>query len=233
MKLTDDMLQKAASEAAQYMDQKSTSAAKDQTHTFSPWFEQEMEELIRKQKRMQTRHTVLRYSRNIAAAVLIVAIALPIFHSEVRASYQDFFQVMVQKLSGNTEVALVMKGSHEADEFVLAELGWIPDGMTKVSDTVEDTYLHQFYQDADGNYFGIDQQLVTVEHGEVTWLGEDAKVSEIELRGTTATLTQDDDTTMLAWHENGCLIELSGNISKKDLLQIAENITISTPEINN
>lgn len=233
MKLTDDMLRNAASEAAQYMYEKSVRNTENQSHTFSPWFEREMEELIRVQEQQEIRRKIFRYSRNIAAAILVIIITLPIFSSEVRASYQDFFQVIAQKIGGDTEVKLVMKGSHDKNEFVPAELGWIPDGMTKVSDAVEDTYLHQFYQDKDGKYFGVDQQLVTVEHGEVSWLGEDAKVSEIELRGTTATLTEYNGTVMLVWHESGCLLELSGTISKENLLKVAENIMISNPKNDN
>lgn len=230
MKLTDDMLRDAAAEAAEYMEQKCTDAAKDQPDTFSPWFEREMRALIQKQKRQEKRRKLFRYSRNVAAAVLVIAIALPIFNAEVRASYQDFFQVLTQKISGDTEVKVVMKGGHDTSEFTPAELGWIPDGMTKISDEMEDKYLHQFYKHADGTYFGFDQQLVTVESGSVSWLGEDAVVSEIALRGTTATLSEDGDIVSLVWHENGCLIELSGTIPKEDLIKIAENMTISEPE---
>ena len=61
MKLTDDMLKNAASEAAHYMDKKCADNGKNQSHTFSPWFEREMEELIQKQKRRETKHKVLRY----------------------------------------------------------------------------------------------------------------------------------------------------------------------------
>ncbi len=230
MKLTDDMLRDAASEAAQYMDQKCVDAEKNQAYTFSPWFEREMEERIQKQKRREARHKIFQRSRNAIAALLVIAIALPMFSPAVRASYQDFFQVLTQRINGYTEQSVVMKGDHTENEFMAAELRWIPDGMTKVSDTVEDTYLHQFYKDADGNYFGMDQQLVTVESGSVSWLGEDAEVSEIALRGTTATLTEDDGVISLVWHERGYLMEISGTLSRADILKIAENIEISESE---
>lgn len=230
MKLTDDMLRNAALEAAQYMDQKSVDAGKNQSHTFSPWFEREMETLMQKQKRQEERHKLFRYGRNVAAAVLVVIIALPLFNPAVRASYQDFFQVLIQQIDGYTEKFVVMKGDHMENEFMAAELGWIPDGMTKISDDREDTYFHQFYKSADGQYFGLDQQLVTVESGSVSWLDKDARVSEIELRGITATLTEDNGVISLVWHEKGYLMEISGRLSREDILKIAENIGIPKSE---
>ncbi len=128
-----------------------------------------------------------------------------------------------------------MRGDHTIDEFSPAQLGWIPDGMKRVNETrdEENGYYHVFYQDADGTNFGLDQTFVTVESGSVAWYSEDATVSEIELRGTTATLTEDesDNFRSLVWNEDGCVMELSGSVSKENLIKIAKNITI--PQVKN
>ncbi len=230
MKLTDDMLREAASEAAQYMDEMCTEEAKKQQHTFSPWFEKEMQKLIEQQNRREKRRKVLHYSRNAVAAVLVIAIALPFFNTDVRAAYRDFFQVLTQREDGYTENSVTMRGDHTIDEFSPAQLSWIPDGMKRVNETrdEENGYYHVFYQDSNDMNFGLDQTFVTVESGSVAWYSEDATVSEVELRGTTATLTEDesDDFRSLVWNEGGCVMELSGSVSKENLIKIAKNITI-------
>lgn len=228
MKLTDDMLQQAASEAAEYMDKTCTEGAEKQTHTFSPWFEQEMQALIQQQKQREKRKKIFRYSRNVVAAVLVIAIALPFFNTDVRAAYRDFFQVLTRRSDEYTENSVTLRGDHTIDEFSPAQLGWIPDGMKQVNETrdEENGYFHVFYQGSNDISFGLDQTFVTVESGSVAWYSEDAKVSHVEFRGTTATLTEDDGFRSLVWNEAGCVMELSGSVSKEDLLKIAKNITI-------
>jgi hypothetical protein len=80
------------------------------------------------------------------------------------------------------------------------------------------------------NYSNSNEQRITIllSYGESrSYLDtEDAVIEEIDFKGSQAYIWQADEITYMIWHQNGVKCQVSGNVDKREIIKIAENISL-------
>ena len=196
---------------------------------FSEGFHARMKPLLRQGAAWDARRKLRR--RLIAALLALVlgAAAVAAFHPAVRAAVQKWFRETFSH-------SVVYRYTESAPpDAVLPEytVGWLPEGYV-LTDVYEDTvYRYLVYQNSEDQYIFIDfNYMFDGTISEMEWDSDLAyEFSQIEIHGCPAHLYIVPDQSCendLLWFDDatGISFQISGFLSKDELIRIAENITI-------
>lgn len=194
---------------------------------FSDAFLEKMNALLRLDKKRAARRK--RTQRIVAAilALIIGAAALITFHPTVRAAVQKWLRTTF----GNTIVYHYTE-EQPADALPNYSIGWLPEGYTLVDSYEDPACRYLVYQNKDEQYLYIDfNAMFDGTLNEMEW-DPDLKYhySQITVNGCPADLYIVPDQSVssdLLWFDEdaGVAFQVSGFLSKDELLQIAESIT--------
>lgn len=226
MKITDEMLFQHAGKARDLW--LSTLPQKDalQSVPYSHRFKRRMRILLKAAARTPRANHVLLYMRRSVAAVLVIAVLAFGGMMTVKAYREKVIEIAIQIFHDLTRYQLA--SSSENRELSAVEFGYMPEGMELVEEILMDSVRYVYYEDADGNYFSLNQIVVAA--GD--YLGgildtEDSVIERFEIRGNEAISNTKYGSTVIFWTEENGFFELQGNITAEKLKRIAENLKIS------
>lgn len=221
MKITDEMLQKAAHGACEQWLASYPDPAPD--HTFSPGFEQKINRLIHHPHRRKG-------LRSLLIAAIIAALMTATVGAEVLQPAKTFrigvVQVLSQVLPKSTDQIYTTDADHEG-ETKRPVLGWLPEGMVETRRSEQPEYTHLNFENSSNEWVTVFIRRIAKDSGNTSSFDtEDAQVNEIKINGITATISVKKETAVLIYFIDNYRCSISGSISADNLIKIAENIIL-------
>ena len=226
MSITDEMLYQHAGEARNLW--LSTLPQKDELQSvqYSHKFKRRMRTLLKTAARTPSVNHVILYMRRSIVAVLVIAVLTFGGMMTVKAYREKIIEIVVQVFHDLTHYQLV--SSSENRELSAVEFGYMPEGMEPLEEILMDSVRYVHYEDADGNYFSLNQIAIAAGDDVRGILDtEDSVIERFEIRGNDAISNTKYGATVIFWTEENEFFELQGNITAEELKSIAENLKIS------
>lgn len=221
MKITDEMLREAAPKACELW--LATFPDDLPEHIFSARFERKMEKLLRYPYRHRRMRRLL--IAVVAAALLTMTVGATVL-PPVKAFRSGVVNVFSQLLPKSTDQTYTTDYDHEGPT-KRPVLGWLPEGMVEGKRTELTNITRINFENTDGDRLSIYTKRIT--KGETptsSFDTEDAKVSEITLHGTPATLITEDNEILLVFFIDNYRCSVSGTVTAKEAVKVAENIIL-------
>lgn len=218
MRITDEMLYKAAPEAAErYLD--TLPGRADCTHVFSREFEERMGALLprRKKKRLWKR-------------ALLLAAVVALLGTAVYAGQQEDYRVRAAARDGLLAYSARPQEDLVPQHFHRITFGWLPEGYTlwSESELEEDTvYFSTAYRTEDYRYVSLrqwmGQEYSETLMGEYRWEG----VTVRGCKGIFIDATEDSSSYTLLWAEGPYVLQLKadGGLDRESFFQVAEDLS--------
>lgn len=233
MTVTDEMLDRCAPEAAALWLARSADPAAPK-HRFSRRFERKMAALLRRQRRSPRQRRARTFARRAAAVVLILLLSLATFlavDTEARAAVLQWFRETF------SHAVIYRFPEHEAPAPVPRyTLGWVPEHFVLVDSGYDETEGECFYlyEEIDGSRsFSLDA-FVMSDVDYIGWLNIDdpSKIEAVRINGMDGEFCPANDSahySNLIWFDETRQVTLSldGNISKEDILHIAQEVKLA------
>ena len=192
-------------------------------------FQKRMEKLLADPAgwvKKQARPRWMRVLRTVACAALIAALALGTVLAVSPAAREWVHKIVVEWFDDHAEFRL--EGEAVPSSGHSWQPTWLPDGYQEISFRDDNSFVRRKYEDENkhvirfqykpmeqGNYFNVDN-----EHG---------VLEEVTVNGLTAHLirsTVPGWPSHLTWSDGSTAFLLSGEVPSKDLLAIAESVTL-------
>lgn len=216
MKLTDDLLERAAEEAAERWLAGFPELPEGEGHTFSPGFERSMAPLIRPRRRRLARRLTL------LAAVIALLAALG---SGVYAGKTEDYQVYAAAYDGVLTWLVRPREDLGNRRFHQLTPGWLPEGYALARESRGEGETVLVYRTEDGGQVTLCQ-----------WCGQertgaamgDYLTEEVEIHGCPGVYYAQADgegIRVLLWAEGPYVLQLrSGHLERETLLEMAERL---------
>lgn len=194
-------------------------------HKFSPAFEEKMRQLIRKLDRRQKRRSMLRRIAAVFAAVILGLGAWLALDTDARAEAIGW----IKETFGSTIIYRLPTASGTEDMPDYA-LGWIPDGF-ELEDSIEAAVCSYFYK-SEKEELCFSFTLFSTDETQAQLLGEPGQpVETVYINGIAADFYPvygHSGSCNLSWYdeETGAILSLDGNLSRENMIKIAENVYI-------
>lgn len=216
MKITDELLELAAEEAAERWLSGLPEPSAGEEHVFSREFEREMTPLIRPRKRRAVRRLVL------LAAVIALLAALG---SGVYAGKPEDYQVYASAQEGLLTYLARPREDLGDRRFHQLTPGWMPEGYALLRQSQGEWETEAVYRTEDGGVAALRQWCGQERTG--TALG-DYLTEDVEIRGCKGVFYAQTDgggVRVLLWAEGPYVLELrSGDLEQAELMEIAEHL---------
>lgn len=191
-------------------------------HVFSEEFEANMQELFVVRSRKKNWKKIYRYAVSVAAVVLIVVGIASTSFTKTEASLPalDILEWLDNYFEFN-------KGNFSAEDgeliFEEVQIGYIPDGFSKMDEVKNHTYIRYSYSETSGRYFSVrvskaaTQSLQDNEDiGQSIFLNEDGYECAVIKQG---------DVISYIWEDyEGLYYYVSGNIGQDELEAVMNGI---------
>ena len=232
MELTDEMLSQCAAEAsalwlAQVLDPDAP------PHRFSRRFERRMAALLRRQRRSPRQRRARTFARRAAAVVLILLLSLATFlavDTEARAAVLQWFRETF------SHAVIYHFPEHEAPAPVPRyTLGWVPEGFSLEDEYHDDTlgiYLFVYHEMSSSRGFSFEcSYMFDGTHIDLVNIDDSSKIEVVRINGMDGEYCPANDPSdynYLIWFDEArrIALSLSGDISKDDMLHIAQYIKL-------
>lgn len=216
--MLDEIMKDAASAAAE--DLGNQIPEPDEDVTFSAEHEAAMHKLFMAERKRLRRKKWVSYSKRAACIILVLAILSGITVFSVEAWRVKFLNFVFHTEEPNTDFNFSSPDtSFQNDEITL---GYIPEGFTLAEDHSTETSVELFF-DTDEQYFSISINSIDSNFSIDT---ENGSIEHITVNGVEAIFTSNHNINALVWHTQDYSFTILGNISKEDIIKIAENIKI-------
>ncbi|MFR5684706.1 MAG: DUF4367 domain-containing protein [Clostridia bacterium] len=174
-------------------------------------FAEQLEKKRQRKARIHKRITVL-----LAAIVMLLALALQF--EPVRRFIRETFEEYTKVFYGTSYET--QGDNYIADTF---NIGYLPEGFILTEKT--DMGIFMLYQFEDSvHYFRLQQY--SVEDYQSSLDTEHQDMEQVQINEQDGTLIQIDSEIFMVWTLGDSVFTLVGNLSKGDMIQIAESITI-------
>lgn len=194
-------------------------------YSISPAFQENMDRLLRKGRRVEKRKTFLRSFGRIAAVLLLVVTVSFAGLMTVSASVREkVLQVVSQVFSDHTQYNY--SGSQEDAALPELQLDALPEGFKVLSDEQLEQQSRQLHCENDsGNYLDIDISVLPA-NGFGTHLidTEKAQVSVQVLQGIEVTVVSKNGWNILFWTEDSAVFTVESNLKLPELTLFIEKI---------
>lgn len=201
-------------------------------HKFSRRFERRMNRMIRKYSMTPQQRRTIDITKKAAAMIGIVILAVGITIVSVDAFREPFIPVIFFGGEKTTDYEFSM-GTEVYYEVDLNKTvyGYIPDGFLKTEETYNSaqTISRLRFENDVGTTFTINLKVITPDNESYTWARADADITgmtEMKINGEAALLSYKDSEYTLIWWQRNVLCRIAGNISKQEIIRIAEGIEI-------
>lgn len=191
-------------------------------HEFSPEFEKKMEQMIRRQRRMENRLPILKMARKVAVILVICCMIAFSGLMTVEAFRDRVIHFFTQVFSTHTEIEISTEGYEDA-ELVPLELGYLPEGMEEVDRQENENLIRSTYQN-EIYFLDIEQSVVTDGILILDTEGASSQICSIEAK--TVTVIEKDNCFQAVWNDSDNSLLLYSNLPWEEVEKIIENITI-------
>lgn len=231
MKLDDDLLSRAA---ILVRDKKMNALLEYEDYpeyVFSGEFERKMQDVIDKLARGEIKHECISigwqyYVRHGLVAVLVcfllTCIAAP---QTVMAGYHKLIEVIEHVVTEYTEYRYKVNDDVN-DEFRQVKFGYLPDGLEKTDEIIEDRMYYIEYRN-EKNFFRLEQNIIT-EEDRFTYIvdTENAIVAEHWIGESVAKIVSKKGMNGYMWTYDNYLITGQSNYTMEEIVKILEKIII-------
>ena len=232
MKITDEMLFDHAAEARDIWLDTLPSDENLPAAPFSKSFERKIRKLIKQQRRTPRTNKILRYMKQTAAAVLVIAIFTFGGLMTVEAYREKVLDIVIQVFEEFTEYRFSSNDSEQADteqlELPEIQFGYIPEGMQETENSTNPTGSLQITYEDDQNYF-FEFSVMQIVNGDYDMIldTENSDYYEGTINGCEAYFNTKNGDSSIMWIDENIVYDLYGNIDMSELKAVAENIKIS------
>ena len=198
-------------------------------YEFSRDFEKKMQKLIRRSKKGNTIRGRVFWRRQAVAfiTVIIILIAFAMSVPAVRASVIEFITEVYEKF---THIFFDESSSSRdaADEFVIYEPAYIPEGFELVNKKTAGLVLVEYEK---GNDF-ISYSRQRLENVSMHINTEGVELEELEFKGFSAKYYSNQSVQNLLWHDGKYMYMVSSTLDRDTVFKIAESVEITGTDLN-
>ena len=194
-------------------------------HQFSERFEQAMDKLIQRARRIAMWHRVAVAAASLLLALLIGAGAVLIFNQEARASFVTWLRERYEY-----SILYHFWGNGDTSEFPTYQLSWVPDGFELVQEMEREYRYMALYQSTNSE----EQIIFTYATGEA-WggmmiFGDVDNSEQLMIRGLYAEYVLAEDGSsgdlMLISEDQRTIFVISSTLEKDTIIELAEGIIL-------
>ncbi|WP_195543646.1 DUF4367 domain-containing protein [Massiliimalia timonensis] len=183
-------------------------------HVLSAGLEQFAEQLEKKRQRKARIHK--RIAVLFAAIIMLLALALQF--EPIRRFIKEKFEEYTKVFYGTSYET--QDDNYIADTF---NIGYLPEGFILKEETDMGIFMMYQFEDS-AHYFRLQQY--SVEDYQSSLDTEHQDMEQVQINEQDGTLIQIDSEIFMVWTLGDSVFTLVGNLSKGDMIQIAESITI-------
>ena len=230
MKITDDMLFEHAAEARNIW--LSTLPPQDEIPviSYSKSFERKMRKLIKEQRRTPRTNQFLRYMKQTAVAVLVIAVFTFGGLMTVDAYRAKVVEFVVQVFDKFTQFTFYSNHPEaDIDDSALPEIsfGYIPEGMIEIENSITSTGSHFIrYENGSNGFFQLTQSIVADGQYGAIIDTEDSDYEVGTINGSEAFFNTKNGQSTIIWINGDIVFNLFGTPDLNELKLIAEKIKI-------
>lgn len=197
-------------------------------HAFSDNFEQSMELLQRKSKRMATAHKVW---QRVAAVLIVAILSLSTWLTVDVEARERVFQWL--KETYENLIVYRFDGGQTEEAFPTYEPLWIPDGFTIQQSNYNTGHTCDIYMNENsGEIFLIECSFMDNAAMSMTVNNPSAKPAQYDINGIPGDFYDADENSTnrsLIWVDVGraMVFDIQGNISEQDMVHIARSLVLS------
>lgn len=226
MKISDEMLRQNAAQARELWLDTLPQKEEIPACSVSSEFQENVDRLLRKARRLEKRKTFFRSLGRAAAALLLVStVSLTVLMTVNAAFRENVLQVVSQVFSDHTQYHF--SGGQEDAALPELRLDVLPEGFKVLSDErfLQQSRLIHCENDA-GNYLDIDLSVIPA-NGVGTHLidTEDAQVSVRDIQGKEVTVVSKNGWLTLLWTEGSTVFTVYSDLALSELIPFIEEIT--------
>lgn len=187
---------------------------------FSEEHERKVEKLFRLERRKRINKKLIKYTKRCACILIVCCIAVTaVGVIKVDALRTRFLRLLYEPDALNSDIDFIGdKTNYYADDYI--HISYIPDGfkMTESSHEVGVGYTFQ----NNNQYFTLDANNIETAGFNVDT--EDMEIENLKIQNNDAIYLTKPRVNILVWSDDDTAYVLCGNISKEDIIKIAENI---------
>ncbi len=187
---------------------------------FSEEHERKMEKLFRLERRKRINKKLIKYTKRCACILIVCCVAVTaVGVVKVDALRTRFLRLLYEPDAPNSDIDFIGdKTNYYADDYI--HISYIPDGfkMTESSHEVGVGYTFQ----NNNQYFTLDANNIETAGFNVDT--EDMEIENLKIQNNDAIYLTKPRVNILVWSDDDTAYVLCGNISKEDIIKIAENI---------
>ena len=223
MRKQNDLFESVLDEAANVANERLGTSIEMPTDEicFSKKHEAKMKKLIRKQNLKEKFFENLTTNKKIACILLACFVFTGVTMFGVNAWRMITLNYVFDPDKPNTDISFgVNKGSFYSDDSVLFR--YIPMGFEITKNSSRSAYLKLKFS-RDEQYFVLS---VNGLDGNLSVDTENAKIEKIFINGNEGIYSTNEDVNILFWHNETNAFTISGNISKEEMIKIAQNFEL-------
>ncbi|NDO20068.1 DUF4367 domain-containing protein [Lachnospiraceae bacterium MD329] len=187
---------------------------------FSEEHERKVEKLFRLERRKRINKKLIKYTKRCACILIVCCVAVTaVGVVKVDALRTRFLRLLYEPDAPNSDIDFIGdKTNYYADDYI--HISYIPDGfkMTESSHEVGVGYTFQ----NNNQYFTLDANNIETAGFNVDT--EDMEIENLKIQNNDAIYLTKPRVNILVWSDDDTAYVLCGNISKEDIIKIAENI---------
>lgn len=198
------------------------------TYTLSPEFYRKMDKILRAQEKVMRKYNIIRILKYAAIIVLMIG-TLALTNSDVRAKIKEIFFEMFDEyavMTFNSDSVNVITSLEDLD----FELGYVPDGFELVEEVKTINVVNIYYADNNDKNLLIEYCLIYNDKINLNTDSKDMIYENIIINGEYESYFRSSEDTnkenYLIYYnsELGCTVTIMANLSKEEMIKIAENI---------
>jgi len=194
----------------------------DKIYKPSAAMDKRIKDLIKKDVRKRKRSGIIKRAGKAAASIAIIITVLSTVLLSVKATRNAIFNAFINWKEKSAEIKF---DDPDKNENGIYKPTYIPEGFSEESTSkFGDTYTI-IYKNDNGDSILFDQ--LPADGGDIKVDNENSKYDIFSISGKTAYLfeaTSADDRSVLIWEENDTAFQITGSISKDELIHICESI---------
>ncbi len=220
-KTLDAMLQVAVSDSEDKMVDDLLKGFEGESHEFSEKHINDMQILFKKEQRSQFYRRIQTYSKRAAVIFIAVILISAISISSVSAWRIKFMNFIIEMTRYDTDINFDDNDS-KTDTYKFEEitLEYIPEGFKLERSEVRENHLNLTFE-KNQEFFNFRTRDIG---GSLSIDTENADVKKLMINGSYALYSENNNNSILVWHDDETAYILTGNISQNELIKIAEKI---------
>lgn len=225
MKISDEMLRQNAAQARElWLD---TLPQKEELPacSVSSEFQENVDRLLRKARRLEKRKTFFRSLGRAAAALLLVStVSLTVLMTVNAAFRENVLQVVSQVFSDHTQYHF--SGGQEDAALPELQLDALPEGFRVLSDEQFEQLCREVHcENGTGNYLDIEISVIPANGVETQLIDtENAQVTVLDIQGREVTVVSKNGWYILFWTEGSSVFNVYSDLALSELIPFVEGI---------